>query len=65
MIDKIRNSWDAQILETYVLGSLTVTTQTKDEAISILKIINQYRKYAPSSWHLSVQIPEDLDFRII
>lgn len=54
MIDKIRNSWDAQILETYVLGSLTVTTKTKDEAISILKIINQYRKYAPSSWRLSV-----------
>ena len=61
MIDKIRNSWDAQILETYALGLLTVTVPTKDEAISILKIISQYRKYAPSSWHLSVQMPEDLD----
>ena len=56
-----RKNWDGQILETYALGSLTVTAPTKDEAISILKIISQYRKYAPSSWHFSVQIPEDLD----
>lgn len=56
-----RKNWDAQILETYALGSLTVTAPTKDETISILKIISQYRKYAPSSWHLFVQIPEDLD----
>lgn len=56
-----RKNWEAQILETYALGSLTVTAPTKDEAISILKIISQYRKYAPSSWHLSVRIPEDLD----
>lgn len=56
-----RKNWNAQILETYALGLLTVTASTKDEAISILKIINQYRKYAPSSWHLFVQIPEDLD----
>lgn len=56
-----RKNWDAQILETSALGSLTVTAPTKDEAISILKIISQYRKYAPSSWHLFIQIPEDLD----
>lgn len=56
-----RKNWNAQILETYALGLLTVTASTKDEAISILKIINQYRKYAPSSWHLFIQIPEDLD----
>ena len=54
-------NWEAQILETSALGSLTVTAPTKDEAISILKIISQYRKYAPSSWHLFVQIPENLD----
>jgi len=56
-----RKNWEAQILETYALGSLTVTAPTKDEAISILKIISQSRKYAPSSWHLSVQMSEDLD----
>lgn len=56
-----RKKWDAQILETSALGSLTVTAPTKDKAISILKIISQYRKYAPSSWHLSVQMPENLD----
>lgn len=56
-----RKNWEAQILETSALGSLTVTASTKDEAISILKIISQYRKYAPSSWHLFIQIPEDLD----
>lgn len=56
-----RKNWDAQILETYALGSLTVTAPTKDEAISILKIIGQYRKYAPASWHLFVQTLENLD----
>ena len=56
-----RKNGDAQILETYALGSLTVTAPTKDKAVSILNVINQYKKYAPSSWHLSVQIPEDLD----
>lgn len=56
-----RKNLDAQILETYALGSLTVTAPTKDKAVSILNVINQYKKYAPSSWHLSVQIPEDLD----
>lgn len=56
-----RKNWEAQILETYALGSLTITAPTKDEAISILKIISQYRKYAPSSWHLSVQMSENLD----
>lgn len=56
-----RKNWDAQILETYALGSLTVTAPTKDEAISILKIISQYRKYAPASWHLFVQTLENLD----
>lgn len=56
-----RKNWDAQILETYALGSLTVTAPTKDKAVSILKILSQYRKYAPSSWHLFVQMPEDLD----
>lgn len=56
-----RKNWDAQILETYALGSLTVTAPTKDEAISILKIISQYRKYAPLSWHFFVQTLENLD----
>lgn len=56
-----RKNWDAQILETYALGLLTVTAPTKDAAISILKIIGQYRKYAPASWHLFVQTLENLD----
>ena len=30
-----RKNWDAQILKTSALGSLTVTAPTKDEAISI------------------------------